>query len=827
MTGPGTGSLPLDGGRLAELLSQFAVNDRGERLVDEIRSGQPARSVQGAGGNVTGRHPSRKMGRTVAFESRTCEYPYVMQCETDDNVWEFWPQPTVLTLHYPGKGERRVTVAHTPDFLVLATDFVGFVECKPDATLERLTDRRPGRYVRDGDGFRSPPAEAAAAQYGLGYRCWTPRDVSPALTDNCRLLEAEWGQSSRTFPDEVLDRVQAHVRSTPAATLEELVNATGDPDPVHWAIFHQRVYVDLAAAFLSHPDRVRVFPDRGTAVIWQTAMESVSEPGIDARDILSKSVLAKYPPEAVRVAHERFLMIRDAIEQGVPASKVPGTRGTWVKRYRKAQRRHGIGLVGLCPNTHLQGNRIPRFPLETRELMEKVAREEYEDARNATVTSVYATFRSRCIKAGLPFPGYSAYARFLRSRDQLRTLARRRGRKQAAAAAPNFASGDPSVVGQGPLDTVHIDHVRLDLPVLYGMGGHKLCDYTWLTASHCAWSSCVPGLDLSFEPPSVASVYAVLQDIWNNHGRFPNRIVVDRGAEFGSRAVEQTCAAFSILKIDRPPSRPRFGAVMERWFHTLNTQVLHNLRGNSQLLKDARSLSPEVAPERFATWRLPELDAAIRRFAFEVYPEMPHRGLDGMTPNERFRYGLEMFGRGRVIPDSPDLRFLLWPPYRRDTAMVNPRTGITVEYITYWHDDMLADDVRGTRVPVRVDPFDCGHVAAFIRGRWVLCRSERPADFEGLSRRELRLMTRILRRQRQAGAARRPIRTALLAQMIRELRSTEDGLLRHQRERNRQAACRNRGMNILHPEGHDGGGPAAGDGGDVFNFDGLEKGTRL
>lgn len=827
MSGPGFEGLPLDGAGLEALLDRFDVNDLGKQLVHRIRSGPPARAVQGAGGNVTGRHPSRKMGRTVAFESRTCEYPFVMQCETRDEVREFWPQPTRLTLRYRGAGDRAVTVSHTPDFFVLAEDFVGFVECKPAAGFERIIASRPGRYARVDKGFRCAPAEAAAARYGLAYRCWTPCAVTAALTDNCRLLEAEWGRSSRTFPDDRLERVQAHVRSSPGISLEELVSVVGEPELIHWAIFHQHLYVNLAAAFLAHADRVRVFADRQTADVWQSALATVSEPGLDACDILTKSELAKFPPAALGVAHERFLKIRDALERGLPASQVPGTQGTWVKRYRRAERRHGIGLIGLCPNTHFQGNRVPRFPLETRELMETVAAEEYDDARNATVTSVYATLTARCAEADLPIPGYSAYAKFLRGRDPSRTRARRLGRKQAAAAAPSVVSGQPDVTGQGSMDTVHIDHTRLDLPVLYGLGGRQLLDYTWLTMAQCGWSRCMVGYDLSFDPPSTASLYAVLQDMYNRHKRLPNRVVVDRGSEFGSRAFEETCAAFSILKLDRPPSRPRFGAVLERWFHTLNTQVLHNLRGNTQLLKNPRAMSREVAPERFATWRFTELDAAIRRFAFEVYPDMPHGGLDGMTPNARFRYGLETFGSGRSIPDGPDLRFLLWPPYRRDTAQVNARTGVTVEYIKYWHDDMLADDVRDTRVAVRVDPFDSGHVAAFIRGRWVLCRSERHADFEGLSRRDLRMLTRMLRRQQQVGAAQRTVRTARLAQLISEFRETEEGLLHRQREADRRAALRRRGITAA-PAGATGGDAPADDGGDTpFDFDGLEPGVRL
>ena len=96
--------------------------------------------------------------------------------------------------------------------------------------------------------------------------------------------------------------------------------------------------------------------------------------------------------------------------------------------------------------------------------------------------------------------------------------------------------------------------------------------------------------------------------------------MVDRGPEFGSVAFEQLCAACEIDKLDRPPGRPKFGSPVERLFGTVNKQLVHALRGNTQLLKNPRSMSPDVDPARDAVWRLSDLDLAVPPFHLRRLP---------------------------------------------------------------------------------------------------------------------------------------------------------------------------------------------------------------
>ena len=209
------------------------------------------------------------------------------------------------------------------------------------------------------------------------------------------------------------------------------------------------------------------------------------------------------------------------------------------------------------------------------------------------------------------------------SPNQTTAIARRQGAKAAVAAHPAFGPRDPTVQGLGPLDLVHIEHARLDVLVRVGPGPDAVTERLWLTLVMCAWSRCVVGYDLSFASSAVAGPLTALHDTFERQGRMPNRIVVDYGPEFESVAFDELCAAWLIYKVRRSPGRPKFGFPVERMFGTINTQLVHVLRGNTQLLKEPGKMSREVDPARDAIWRLPELDTALQRFLFEVYPRQP------------------------------------------------------------------------------------------------------------------------------------------------------------------------------------------------------------
>jgi hypothetical protein len=96
----------------------------------------------------------------------------------------------------------------------------------------------------------------------------------------------------------------------------------------------------------------------------------------------------------------------------------------------------------------------------------------------------------------------------------------------------------------------------------------------------------------------------ILRDCVRHHGRLPQTIVVDGGPEFESTYFETLLARYECTKKTRPPAKARFGSVCERLFGTTNTQFIHNLRGNTQIMRNVRQVTKSNEPVGQAAWTL-------------------------------------------------------------------------------------------------------------------------------------------------------------------------------------------------------------------------------
>lgn len=77
----------------------------------------------------------------------------------------------------------------------------------------------------------------------------------------------------------------------------------------------------------------------------------------------------------------------------------------------------------------------------------------------------------------------------------------------------------------------------------------------------------------------------VIRECIKRHGRLPQIFVTDGGKEFSSVYFETLLAIFECTRKVRPPAESRVGNLVERMFFTTNTQFVHNLQGNTQIMK--------------------------------------------------------------------------------------------------------------------------------------------------------------------------------------------------------------------------------------------------
>ncbi len=160
------------------------------RYIMEIRSSNPSRAVGGGRRSVSGRFPSRKMQFTIQFESHKVELPLIYTLEHDSNVLEFYDQPPSIKLSYQSTDGRNQAHYYTPDFFVIRTDSAGWIECKPEEELHRLSEKNPNRYALvDDEKWHMLPGEHFATQFGLWFEVWSSAEINWNLQRNLEFLQ--------------------------------------------------------------------------------------------------------------------------------------------------------------------------------------------------------------------------------------------------------------------------------------------------------------------------------------------------------------------------------------------------------------------------------------------------------------------------------------------------------------------------------------------------------------------------------------------------------------------------------------------------------------
>lgn len=270
---------------------------RGEtrEFISGIRDGEPERLVRGYGGSVVGLFPSRKMGRTIQFESHRCELAFVQRMERNPDVLEFWDQPTRLTITYTNKAGRKSTVSYVPDFLVIWKDRVEIVECKTEEDLRKLAADQPNRYSLGEDGvWQSPPVEECLKKFGglVKYTIQPSSDINRVYVRNVEFLDDYLRKDALLLDAAVQQFVLSLVREQPGISLADLLDRAldeatvkADADDVYSMIVRGDIYVDLNVAPLAERNVARVFGSAEQAGIYTPAGSMPLAPRAERFDI--------------------------------------------------------------------------------------------------------------------------------------------------------------------------------------------------------------------------------------------------------------------------------------------------------------------------------------------------------------------------------------------------------------------------------------------------------------------------------------------------------------------------------------------------------------
>jgi len=811
-----------------------------EALITAIRSSPPVRRVSGRANNVTGRYPSPKMQCSIQFESEHVEFWAIYAMERDDDVLEFYDQPSRIPLNYRAKSGRKTTQWHTPDFFVLRRASAGWEEWKPAESLDQLSDSMPARYQQAGTGqWCCPPGEVYAKQLGLSYRLRSSAEFHPLEIQNLKFLQDFWAYEVPPHPEQEALAL-AHIQAHPAIPLSELLATYPDlPVDVVWLLLStRRVFTDLSATLLMRHDQVSLYADEAQVharlsasltefstllpsapLAWdgrlwmierladvvqlrpevgevltlpraefeylqqEGALWIVGEASPSPTTPEIRQILERASPKAQHKANERLKRML-AYARGEPNAVPRRSVQRWWRAYQKAEAQHGCGYLGLLDRVAARGNRTPRIPDASMQLLEAHLRTHYAAPQAKSAAAVYRLYRQACGQQGLPPASERTFYRVRARFTTTEVIAARRGRRAAYAAQP-FSWLDQTTPrhGERPFALAHLDHTELDIELISSVTGKPL-GKPWATFLTDAYSRRILACYVTYDPPSYRSVMMAFRECVKRHQRLPQECFVDRGPEFGSIYFETMLTRHFVTKKDRPASHPRMGSVIERLFGTATTQLLHQLLGNTQASKHPRLMTREVDPRRLAVWTLDRFSVRLCQYAYEVYDQMDHPAL-GQSPREAFAQGMQLAGMRlhRLIPYSEEFLLLTCPSTRTGCAKLDGARGIVVNGLRYWNPLMRSSPEAGTCVPVRYEPFDMSIAYAFVDGQWLRCTADAFFQVQGRSEREWQLILDEWReQQRQHGKKRVSVNGALLAQFLEEIAMEEQLLLQQLRD---------------------------------------------
>jgi transposase InsO family protein len=442
--------------------------------------------------------------------------------------------------------------------------------------------------------------------------------------------------------------------------------------------------------------------------------------------------------------------------------------------------------VGLLPQTNKRGNHTHRLPAESRNLLVQFVENDYENLKQKTKVASWAALKQKCEESGVVAPSYVTFCTAIQKRSAFEQVLKRQGHRAAYAHAAFHFELERTTPRHGdrPFEIGHIDHTQLDVEVVCSHTSRPL-GRPWMTILTDAFSRRCLALYLTFDEPSYRSCMMILRDCVRRHNRLPQIIVVDGGREFESTYFETLLARYECTKKTRPPAKARFGSVCERLFGTTNTQFIHNLQGNTQIMRHVRQVTKGNAPVSHAAWTLGCLDDYLSSFLFEIYDTIEHPAL-GQTPRQAYFAGFDSSGAraNRFIPYDQAFLMATLPTTQRGTAKVVPGRGVIINCVRYWAEAFRDPNVENQDVPVRYDPFDIGTAYAFVKNSWTECHSEHYVALQGRSEKEIMLASKEVRRRSQLHSRERFTLTARkLADFLESAEAKEKCLLQRLRDR--------------------------------------------
>ena len=410
--------------------------------------------------------------------------------------------------------------------------------------------------------------------------------------------------------------------------------------------------------------------------------------------------LAALSPRERARALERYRILQPCVEHHVPLTHVARHHGIplrtaqrWLAQYRRE------GLTRLGRRQRSDRHQPHGMHPELKQLIEGLALR----TPPPTVALVHRQVRDVALRNGWPVPNYRRVYRVVKHLDPALVTLAHAGSKTYRTTYDLLYRHEAAQ----PNDLWQADHTLLDLWVRQD-GGPPV--RPWLTVIMDDYSRAIAGFGLSVQAPSSLHTALILrQAIWRKSlpqwrvTGIPATFYTDHGSDFTSHHLEQVSAELRMALVFSEPGMPRGRGKIERFFRTVNQQLLCGLPG----------YTPAGPPPAQGILTLSTLEAELQRFILDHYHQHPHSET-GEPPQARWEGG----GFLPRLPESLEQLDLLLLTVAK-SRQVRP-DGIHFQGLRYL--DLTLAAYVGEAVIIRYDPRDMAEIRVFHNQRF-LCRA--------------------------------------------------------------------------------------------------------
>jgi putative transposase len=389
----------------------------------------------------------------------------------------------------------------------------------------------------------------------------------------------------------------------------------------------------------------------------------------------------------------------DTSRQGVQLAPLfdvtPRTVARWIRRYQNSHE----DVRSLIPSYQTRGPRHNRLSPLLQTLLQQAIKETYLTNIRAPVTHVVNAFHhliatenaTRPPEEHLKIPGRMTVYRAIHQLDAAETDRARLGKAQARRIHHQTQIGPRCT---RPNQRAELDFAHLDLMVVDATDRLPIGRPT-IAAIRDKYTGYLLGIFIRFDPPSYrvameCMLYAFLPkehvkaQFHTQHDYLafgiPEVLVVDNAIEL-HRDLELACLQLGIELQHMPVRQPWFKGSIERWFRTLNEDLIHSTPGTtfSHFLERG-----DYDSQKHACITLDRLWELLHVWIVDVSTQEVHAGVGGRPrgkgiPAQLWQQALEEQFVPRLPPSRNDLLVLI----SRTATRKLHHYGIEFEHLLY------------------------------------------------------------------------------------------------------------------------------------------------